>query len=280
MTCCVCGHEAAPAETANVHPNVRAFASETFTVWRCGGCGSIHALEDVDLPHYYAQYPFFRQTMDFALRMAYRNLTRRLKHCGIRPPMRLLDFGCGSGLLTDFFRARGFDAVGYDPYSKTHNDPAVLDEPFDILVAQDVIEHAPDPLAMLKQFDSHVRPGGYIVIGTPNASGISLDPVGHHVHPLHQPYHRHILSREGLDAATSDLGWTQTAYYKTPYTNMFLLSLPFIHHLMDHFDSTIDVLFDRPKSTRFWLSPKTWGLFLAGRWRCDDADILAIYQKT
>ena len=280
MTCCLCGHHAAPSETAEVRPNVRAFASETFTVWRCEQCGSIHALEAVDLAHYYAQYPFFRQTMDFAVKLAHRNLLRRLKRCGIRPPMRVLDFGCGSGLLTQSLRALGFDATGYDPYSETHNDPAVLDEPFDVLIAQDVIEHSEDPVAMLREFDSLVKPGGHIVIGTPNASGISLNPIGHYIHPLHQPYHRHILSRDMLAAQTESLSWRQTAYYKTPYTNMVLLSLPFLHRLMDHFDGTIDVLFDRPSSWRFWLHPKTWGLFLAGRWLCDDADILAIYQKT
>ncbi len=106
MTCCLCGHSGPPTESAQLHPNVRAFASETFTVWRCAECGSIHALEAVDLPHYYAQYPFFRQTMDFAVRLAHRNLLRRLKRCGIRPPMRVLDFGCGSGLLTKSLATR------------------------------------------------------------------------------------------------------------------------------------------------------------------------------
>jgi SAM-dependent methyltransferase len=191
----------------------------------------------------------------------------------------VLDFGCGSGLLTESLAKRGFDAVGYDPYSETHNDPAVLAEPFDVLIAQDVIEHSEDPAAMLREFDSLVKPGGRIVIGTPNASGITLDPIGAHIHPLHQPYHRHILSQDALATLTGELSWTQTSYFKTPYTNMFLLSLPFLHHLMNHFDGTIDVLFDRPSSVRFWLHPKTWFLFLAGRWRCDDADILAIYQK-
>jgi hypothetical protein len=93
LTCVVCGAggRRAVAEVGDVSSNVRAHASEHFRVWRCAGCGSIHAQDDVDLAHYYADYPFFDLPMDWRLRVAYREQLRRLEAAGLRHSHRILD---------------------------------------------------------------------------------------------------------------------------------------------------------------------------------------------
>ena len=53
LPCVVCGAALAPAEEAAVASNVRAFAAERFALWRCAGCQSIHARDEVDLDRYY-----------------------------------------------------------------------------------------------------------------------------------------------------------------------------------------------------------------------------------
>ena len=279
-TCCICSTpRPARPERAVVRPNVRQFAHLRFHVWRCPNCRSIHAEESVDLAAFYANYPFFRQQLDTLLRWGYRRLLRRLRRAGVGPTTRILDYGCGSGHLVKYLQENGLQAFGYDPYSVTHNDESLLNSRYDCVIAQDVIEHAENPLAMLKTLESFAKPGGLIAIGTPNADGIDLHRPAKYIHPLHQPYHRHIFSFHALKQRAGDLGWTLERFYPTPYTNMPGLSLPFLHHYMRCFDTTIDVLFDKPlRSWRFWLSPETLFYLLLGYFLCDDADVVALFR--
>lgn len=277
--CPLCGATCESPERASVRSNVRAFLTESFPVWRCDTCQSIHADADVDLAPYYAVYPFFRQTLDWTLRAVYRRLVRRLRRAGLRKEHRILDFGCGSGHLVAFLKEKGYQAVGFDPYSETHNTPELLETTYDVVIAQDVVEHHPEPMGLFAQWDRLVKPGGLIFIGTPNASGMDLSDPERFVHPLHQPYHRHIFSLEALRAAATGQGWLEKRYYDTPYTNMPVLSLPFLHHYMKSADGTIDVLFDRDAPASLWCNPKTYGLLLAGYFLCDNADIVMIFEK-
>ena len=281
-TCCICGEKqsaSAEPESARVQSNVRHYAREQFALWRCRRCRSIHARDEVDLERYYRHYPFFAQRLDAPLRGGYRRLVRRLKRAGLRRCHRILDYGCGSGLLVRYMREKGYDTTGYDPYSSDHGDPAALNEQYDWVIAQDVVEHADDPLEILNTLDGLVRPGGIVVIGTPNAAGIDLGRAEEYTRPLHQPYHRHIFSVEALSQAAERLSWSLRKYYSTPYTNMPILSLPFMQYYMQCFDNTIDVLFQRPlNSWKFWVHPRTYFLLLFGYFLCDDADIVSIFQ--
>ncbi|HNX27318.1 MAG TPA: class I SAM-dependent methyltransferase [Phycisphaerae bacterium] len=278
--CCICGHVSQNPEQTSIRSNVRKFRNEIFELWRCEKCRSIHSKSDVNLDYYYSYYPFFKQTLDGILKMSYRRLTHRLKRAGMSRTWKILDYGCGSGLLMEYMRTDGYDAVGYDRYSADHSDPIILNRQYDLVVAQDVIEHAADPLEILRQLDSLVRPGGQIAIGTPNAAGIDLKNPEKFVHPLHQPYHRHIFAIDTLIQCAADLGWSLQAYYPTPYTNMPLLSLPFLHHYMKQYDGCIDMLFEPNKKIgRLLYHPGTLFWLLAGYFLCNDADIVAIFHK-
>ena len=75
LSCNVCGldeADAADVETASVPSNVRAFRNESFRIWRCRSCSTIHARDDVDLEHYYTSYPFHALPVDWRLRVMYR----------------------------------------------------------------------------------------------------------------------------------------------------------------------------------------------------------------
>lgn len=281
-TCCICGQKpsaASPPEYAEVRSNVRRFVKERFSVWRCGGCGSIHSAEEVNLAEYYRYYPYFQQELDFIVRWAYRRLIRRLRQAGLHRKQHVLDYGCGSGLLVAFLRRMGYNAVGYDPYSEHHGDKSLLERRYDMVIAQDVVEHSSAPLDVLHILDRLTKPGGCIVIGTPDARGIDLQRAEKYVHPLHQPYHRHIFSLPALQRTGEALGWRLRQLHSAPYTNTALLNLPFLHYYMRCFDGTMDVLFDRPLgSWRLWLSPETAFWWLFGYFLCDQADVVAVFQ--
>ena len=101
--------------------------------------------------------------------------------------LRLLDIGCGGGLLCEPMARLGADVVGVDPADKnirtaeihaagqelaidyrtaTAEDLAASSEAFDIILAMEVIEHVVDPAAFTKVCAHLLKPGGLLFIAT------------------------------------------------------------------------------------------------------------------
>lgn len=96
-------------------------------------------------------------------------------------PANILDVGCGGGLLLGLLAARGLPGLhGID----VHDDPGATgwayragditlglpypDGSFACVVAGEIIEHVPDPDALLREIRRVLRPGGLLVLSTPN----------------------------------------------------------------------------------------------------------------
>lgn len=273
-----------PIERARVHSNVRAFAEESFEVWRCPRCRSIHAGDEVDLERYYAQYPFHGLVgpdKDWKLAAMYRHLLGRLRAHGFGTEHRLLDYGCGSGHFLSYCRGKGYDHVaGYDAYSEKYGDRSVLQRQYDVVLSQDVVEHVPSPRAHLQTLGELVKPGGRVVIGTPNANAIDLAQPQLRVHTLHQPYHRHILSNDALKALGAELGWKLLQYYPTMYSNTRVpfVNLAFVNHYLRCFDDVVDVVLEpvRIDSIRLF-SPASLWLGLFGSFFAPETDVMAVF---
>jgi 2-polyprenyl-3-methyl-5-hydroxy-6-metoxy-1,4-benzoquinol methylase len=283
LVCNVCetGVASAP-ESAVVRPNIRRLHSERFEVWRCPRCRSIHAREEVDLDLYYRDYPFLSVKMDWRSRAMYDNQLSRLKRAGLARDARILDYGCGSGNFVRYLKSRGYaEATGYDAYSTEHGDASVLERRYDCIISQDVVEHVPAPLELLRAFAKLAEPDAIIAIGTPDAGAIDLSRAGDFAHTLHQPFHRHILASEALLEAGKVLGWRLSRYYPTMYANTLV---PFINsrfgfHFMRCGDDTIDVLFEAIdfKNPKLWtLTTLYYGLF--GYFHAPRTDVMAVFH--
>lgn len=281
MRCVICAHDAPPAEQAEVRSNVRAHRAEVFAVWRCAGCASIHARDEVDLDRYYAGYPFLRQADGRVLRFFHRRLWRRVAAAGVRRGHAILDYGCGGGLLVRHLRARGHDAHGYDAYAEAWADRAALARTYDCVVSQDVLEHVADPHALLATFDRLCRPGGVIAIGTPDATHLDLGRPEASVHTLHQPYHRHLFAHAALHAAAARRGWRLVRYHPRPYTNTWVptLNLPYLLRYLRAGDDTVDVAFDPPRLRWPMLAPAALLDALVGALRCPRTDGMSVFRK-
>jgi 2-polyprenyl-3-methyl-5-hydroxy-6-metoxy-1,4-benzoquinol methylase len=95
---------------------------------------------------------------------------------------RLADIGCGTGGLFPFVRERfsdyvGLDAVRYESFPReakfcqtdlNNGRISLSDSCVDVAVAVEVIEHLENPRRFLREMARLVRPGGWIIVTTPN----------------------------------------------------------------------------------------------------------------
>ncbi len=283
--CVVCEAESpeGAAEEASVHSNVRAFWNESFSIWRCPKCKSLHARDEVDLAHYYAKYPFHAMAADWRLHAMYENQLARLRHAGVDPSHRILDYGCGGGQFVKFLRGKGFESVtGFDEYSSEYGDKKVLGEQYDCILSQDVIEHVASPNALITEFERLTHPGSVIALGTPNADNIDLTRSEAFVHALHAPYHRHILSKDALLSAGKRVGWNLVRFYPTMYSNTRVpfLNERFVLYYTSITDGTLDSIFEPVRAAALMVrAPLTlfWGLF--GSFFSRGTDVTAVFRR-
>ena len=103
--------------------------------------------------------------------------------------LRILDIGCGGGLLSEPMARLGAEVVGADaaerviPVARLHAERMGLEidyrvttaqklveagESYDAVLNMEVVEHVPDPQAFLDACAALVRPGGLMVTSTIN----------------------------------------------------------------------------------------------------------------
>jgi 2-polyprenyl-3-methyl-5-hydroxy-6-metoxy-1,4-benzoquinol methylase len=142
---------------------------------------------------------------------------------------RMLDVGCGSGTSVRAAVDLGWNATGIDI------DPELVelgrrqlevdlrccsimeieepDDSFDFVRLRDVIEHLPNPFAALLRLRELLRPGGMLLIATPNESSLAAQlrrlvggrrdriatvPPPHHLHGFGPSTLRRLFDRVGL----------------------------------------------------------------------------------
>jgi len=284
LSCPLCGqgHYGTSAEQAKVASNVRRWTAHRFTVWRCPLCGSLHRLEEVDIAPYYQGYPYGQRKLDGFTRKVFRHYLKRLIRHGLTSDSRILDYGCSQGLLLEYLRETGYPHVfGYDPYTPGYDDASVMEQPFDVVIAQDVIEHVEDPDALFDILVHATRPEGLICIGTPCADAVDLARPQASLHSLHLPYHKHILSERALIEAGSRHGLSLESLERrhscdTPYP---FVNWTFLKAYIESGDNTLDAGFDPPRILSVMTSPKLWAYGLLGYWLPVGSEMIALFRK-
>lgn len=104
---------------------------------------------------------------------------------------RVLDVGCGGGILADAMARRGADVLGIDlsvkalrvaqlhaleastprvEYREISTEDLAAEQPgsFDVVTCMEMLEHVPDPASIVKACSTLVKPGGWVFFSTLN----------------------------------------------------------------------------------------------------------------
>lgn len=107
---------------------------------------------------------------------------------------RILDIGCGGGILADAMARKGADVLGIDLATKSLKvaqlhaleaetksviyreiaaEDLAAEQPasFDIVTCMEMLEHVPDPASIVAACSTLVKPGGWVFFSTINRNG-------------------------------------------------------------------------------------------------------------
>lgn len=215
------------------HPLYRAPLPKTMRWLECAGCA-----------HQYVEGYFGPEAMALLLtdssqkpgfelesqRFAWSQLLEKLQ--ALKPGGRLLDVGFGSGALLTTAAEYGYDVTGLDVrednvrvlkkfgYRVHLSDFAGFraDEPFDVLVLADVLEHLPFPGQALEQAHALLAKDGLLVLSMPNADSFLWQVLTRNgVNPYwYEIEHYHNFGRKRLAALLGQYGFEPLRYGISP----------------------------------------------------------------
>jgi 2-polyprenyl-3-methyl-5-hydroxy-6-metoxy-1,4-benzoquinol methylase len=201
-----------------------AFTEEPYTVLRCQACGLGFVSPRLDpdgLVGIYAAEGYWRSDSPKTLGyhdyradepLYLRTFRKRLDRVLADGPTggRALDVGCAAGFCMATLRERGFDVYGVEvseaigSHARDHfgfgdhvhfgtlDSVPHADASFDLITMWDVVEHVPDPRALLAKARALLKPGGLLVMETQDIDSRFarlLGPRWHHYKHAEHIYH-------------------------------------------------------------------------------------------
>lgn len=136
---------------------------------------------------------------------------------------KLLDVGCGGGRFLKRMKRRGWQVEGtdFDEHAahkvsarygiKAHVGDLpqcnLAENSFDVITMSQTIEHLYDPKATLRECLRLLKPGGLLVMTTPNVHSIGATKFGASWRGWEAPRHLHLFSVESLQRLAQQLGF-------------------------------------------------------------------------
>jgi 2-polyprenyl-3-methyl-5-hydroxy-6-metoxy-1,4-benzoquinol methylase len=140
------------------------------------------------------------------------------------PGGRLLDVGCGSGEWLASMSDLGWTVEGVDfdeqaveaarrrgvkAVHGTLEEQQFAARSFDVVTVNHVIEHVPDPCSLLRECRRLLKPGGRLVVATPNCKSLGHSLFKESWRGLEPPRHLQILSPLAMSRYLSEAGFKQ-----------------------------------------------------------------------
>lgn len=224
--------------------------NEPYRVARCVECGFYYlyprliesAMQEVyrESSYYeggacgYADSSYTAQ--EFALRATFKRLLRNLANRGLTGG-DLLEIGCGYGYLLDeahsFFGRRvgtEFSQQGAEMACAMGAEVFVggieqvpSEAKFDCVIGTQLIEHVYEPLSFVKRLAGHTKPGGHIVLATPDIGGVLRKAMGRRWPSFKVPEHVVYFDYQTLNSLMLRAGLNDV--HRLPYPHAFPLGL-------------------------------------------------------
>jgi len=138
MKCGVCGYETSFLAKTQVLEKYEA------SYFVCRSCGCVM----IENPHWLEEaYRGYVDDVNANCRNA-ENFRGMSAFAGqnVGPRARMLDYGCGAGMLVKALSDAGFEAFGYDRYRRASFRPGNLTDSYDMVTAFEVFEHFEKPM--------------------------------------------------------------------------------------------------------------------------------------
>ncbi|MFK7897051.1 MAG: class I SAM-dependent methyltransferase [Myxococcota bacterium] len=205
-------------------------ADGLYSLIECSACGH-GRLDPTPTPdairafypdHYYGRPGTkFRPAIEGLVRFVGRRHVRFLTR-GLAPGAKVLDVGCGRGVLLgpladEGLQAHGFElseeaARGADARAEIRigedlRSAGYAEASFDLVVIWHVLEHLTEPRATLEEIRRVLRPGGRLVVAVPNYASWQARWSGAAWFHLDLPRHLHHFTAAGLERLIKEVGF-------------------------------------------------------------------------
>lgn len=208
-----------------------------FELLRCSSCGLVYAnLSDQRIKEFNSGYDeeltaMYAEQQSFIDAIWFRRIVKKLTNMVGRG--RVLDVGCGNGVLLKYFLDAGWSAYGvdlspwaskfaqeygYELYSCELEQSELPDDFFAIVTSTSTLEHIPRPYEHVREIMRVLRPGGIAYFaGIPNYGSLSVrlnvSSFRHNMPPYHVNYFtrrcmRDLFSRSDIAAYIKRLSVT------------------------------------------------------------------------
>lgn len=197
------------------------FHKDGYTILRCRQCDLVyldHVPRQESLRALYSA-EYFRssdkrlgyhdyQSLESSLMATFRVRLRQM--AGFCPPGRLLEIGCAMGFFLRAAQEEGWSVQGIELSAhaaevarRRFDLPVVTGRlrdaqfpaaSFDAVAMWDLIEHAPEPVALMREAVRLLRPGGLIVLSTGDVESLVARLSGPRWHLYHLPEHLSFFS--------------------------------------------------------------------------------------
>ncbi len=214
---------------------------DPFTVGYCYDCQlyvTSPILSERRIDHYYPKGYYgsgkrFNKIVEWLLDNLYTYRAYQIEQH--QKPGKVLDIGCGRGLLLNKLRERGWTPTGTElndeaaTYARerlglpitTHmlEEAAFPDNEFDLVILWHVLEHVQSPRAMLQEVARILKPGGTLLVAVPNFGSPEARWGGKRWFHLDVPRHRTHFTKATLQHALDKAGLTisDTNFFSTEY---------------------------------------------------------------
>ena len=135
--------------------------------------------------------------------------------------VRILDVGCGFGESLGYHAARGCDVYGveadenirrvvekfgYKVHVGLFDERLYEQDFFDYVTMDQVIEHVTQPIFVMQGLARILKPGGTLILSTPNANGWGAKLFGVRWINWHTPYHLQFFTRQSMQLVAERSG--------------------------------------------------------------------------